>query len=229
MDLDPSTDTAKTAAFVPVLANLLGRWNSAVVIDSCFALSCLCESSKNLIQQIVDAKVPALLVELLGSQDLNGIVSSAINVLGKIVSGNESQTQAVIDSQALPALKRLLHSDNNEVVMNVCWVISNITAGTSHQIQSVVDANIFPDILAILRRNDFKTITEAAWVIKQAVSTRRTSVDQMDYLASIGCGHFLNNLLTSNCNETVFIALRALDTFLLFGFEVEQIVKFNGE
>jgi len=75
----------------------------------------------------------------------------ALRVVGNIVTGNESQTQLIIDNNALPSLLTLLSSTNDGVRKDTCWAISNITAGTEEQIQAVIDSDIIPKVISLLK------------------------------------------------------------------------------
>jgi len=86
------------------------------------------------------------------------------------VTGNDSQTQKMIDSGTLVALPKLLESSKDALRKEACWTISNITAGSVHQIQSVINAQLIPPLIKILSYDEFKTKKEAAWAISNATS-----------------------------------------------------------
>lgn len=60
------------------------------------------------------------------------------------------QTDSVLKANALPRLKKLLHSDKSNLVKEAAWTISNVVAGTPDQIQKVIDAELLPDIIEVL-------------------------------------------------------------------------------
>jgi hypothetical protein len=59
----------------------------------------------------------------------NQIVVPALRTLGNIVSGDDNQTQAVIDANVLPALTALLVNSKKNIRKETCWMLSNIAAG----------------------------------------------------------------------------------------------------
>jgi len=71
--------------------------------------------------------------------------------VGNIVTGNETQTDAVLREGALPRLRKLLTSSRINIVKEAAWSISNVTAGTQEQIQAVIDADIIPVIINVLK------------------------------------------------------------------------------
>ena len=51
------------------------------------------------------------------------------------MTGNDTQTQRVLDLDVIKSLKSLLSSSTDTVLKETCWTISNITAGNVNQIQ----------------------------------------------------------------------------------------------
>lgn len=98
------------------------------------------------------------------------VVSAALRAVGNVVTGDDAQTQAVLNCAPLPSLLALLRHAAEPQRKEACWTLSNITAGNAHQIQAVIDADIFPTLIDILRHAEFKTRKEAAWAITNATS-----------------------------------------------------------
>ena len=64
------------------------------------------------------------------------VLVPALRTVGNIVTGDDHQTQIVINCSALPYLLNLLTtSPKKSIKKEACWTISNITAGTKAQIQ----------------------------------------------------------------------------------------------
>ena len=64
------------------------------------------------------------------------VLVPALRTVGNIVTGDDNQTQIVINCNALPYLLNLLTtSPKKSIKKEACWTISNITAGTKAQIQ----------------------------------------------------------------------------------------------
>lgn len=98
------------------------------------------------------------------------VQTPALRSVGNIVTGDDIQTQVVVNCGVLSPLLSLLNSPKEAIRKETCWTISNITAGNSQQIQLVIDANIFAPLIDILHRGDFKTKREACWAISNATA-----------------------------------------------------------
>ena len=99
--------------------------------------------------------------------------------MGNIVTGDDVQTQIILNCGCLAALLHLLSSSKDAIRKEACWTISNITAGNPVQIQHVIDANIIPPLIDILGHGDFKTKKEACWAISNATSGGLSKPEQI--------------------------------------------------
>lgn len=75
--------------------------------------------------------------------------------MGNIVTGDDAQTQLVINLNALPALLWMLDNSKKNIRKEACWTLSNVTAGTAEQIQSVINACVFPKLIQLLGSSEF--------------------------------------------------------------------------
>lgn len=63
--------------------------------------------------------------------------------------------------QMLPALVRLLTSEDRMILSDVCWALSYVTDDTSDKIQAVVDSGCIPHLVALLDCDDVSIVTPA--------------------------------------------------------------------
>lgn len=117
----------------------------------------------------------------------------ALRTIGNIVTGDDIQTQVVLNCNVLATLQGLLGSPKDSIRKEACWTISNITAGTTAQIQvglwcgctgfvanahcllmmlpqAVIDSNLIPPLIDLLQNGDFKIQKEACWCISNATT-----------------------------------------------------------
>ena len=141
------------------------------------------------------------------------VLVPALRTVGNIVTGDDMQTQIIINCGALPCLLNLLQTTHKKSIKKeACWTLSNITAGTKDQIQAVLDAGILPPLVNLLATAEFDIKKESAWAISNATSggTR----EQIKYLVQTGCIRPLCDLLTCTDTRIVSIALEGLENIL---------------
>jgi hypothetical protein len=177
------------------------------------------------ISSVTESGVCRRLVELL-IHSSTSVQTPALRSVGNIVTGDDVQTQVIINCGVLPTLLKLLSSPKEGLRKEACWTISNITAGNCAQIQAVIDANIIPPIINIMALADFKTRKEACWAISNATSGGLNKPEQIKYLVSQGCVRPLCDLLVCADNKIIQVALDGLENILKVG-ESEKVEGIN--
>lgn len=208
----PSFEMVKPA--LGTLAHLIYFDDEEVLTDACWALSYLSDGINDKIKAVVESGVVKRLVELLLHQSV-AVQTPSLRTVGNIVTGDDVQTQFVINVSALPCLLNLLNSPKKSIRKEACWTISNITAGNKEQINAVMEANIIPPLIQILTNADFDVKKEAAWAISNATSGGTPL--QIKYLVEQGCIEPLCNLLTVHDARIVSVALEGLENILRVG------------
>lgn len=155
------------------------------------------------------------------------VQTPALRSVGNIVTGDDVQTQVIINCGALTALLSLLSSNKDGIRKEACWTISNVTAGNSTQIQGVIDANIMPSLIHLLSNGDLKTRKEACWAISNATSGGLQKPDQIRYLVQQGCIKPLCDLLACPDNKIIQVALDGLENILKVG-EIDKEAAGEG-
>ena len=141
---------------LPTLAKLVDSVDEEVIIDSCWAVSYLSDGPNDKIQAVIEAGIPRKLVELLGHAS-TGVQTPALRSIGNLVTGDDIQTQVIINCGALPALLSLLSSPKESIkkeayrysIKHYCWKYSTNTIDN--------DANFEPPLINLLSNGDIKT------------------------------------------------------------------------
>ncbi|KAJ8491476.1 hypothetical protein OPV22_013197 [Ensete ventricosum] len=215
----PPAPFEQTKPAIQILRHLIHSSDEEVLTDACWALSYLSDGTNDKIQSVIETGVCPRLVELLLHPSPTVLIP-ALRTVGNIVTGDDSQTQLVIDKGALPCLFQLLtQSHKKSIKKEACWTISNITAGNRAQIQAVIDANIISPLVHLLQHAEFDIKKEAAWAISNATSG--SSSEQIHYLASQGCIKPLCDLLVCPDPRIVTVCLEGLENILKVG-EIEK-------
>ena len=211
----PQPEFAQVKLALPALARLIHSSDEEVLTDACWALSYLSDGSNDKIQEVINSGVCRRLVELLVHPSASVLVP-ALRTVGNIVTGDDMQTQIIINCGALPCLLNLLTTSHKKSIKKeACWTISNITAGTKEQIQCVVDTGIIQPLVHLLATAEFDIKKEAAWALSNATSGG--SHDQIRFLVSAGCIKPLCDLLVCSDARIITVALEGLENILKVG------------
>ncbi|KAK9084398.1 hypothetical protein Scep_030869 [Stephania cephalantha] len=198
---------------LPALQHLIHSSDEEVLIDACWALSYLSDGTNDKIQAVIEAGVCPRLVELL-IYPSPGVLIPALRTVGNIVTGDDAQTQFVIENRVLPCLYQLLTQNHKKSIKKeACWTISNITAGNRGQIQFS-----YFSMLNLTKK-------EAAWAISNATSGG--SHEQIQYLVTQGCIKPLCDLLVCPDPRIVTVCLEGLENILKVG-EADKEAGKNG-
>jgi importin subunit alpha-1 len=77
-------------------------------------------------------------VSFLG-RDQHKVVVPALRTLGNIATGNENQTEALVQAGCIPYLEMLLSHKKPLIRREAAWIISNVSAGVRSQVyQSII-------------------------------------------------------------------------------------------
>ncbi|KAL6564141.1 hypothetical protein OROMI_015591 [Orobanche minor] len=211
----PQPEFEQVKLALPALNLLLRSSDKEVVTDACWALSYLSDGVNEKIQAVIDAGVCPRLVELL-QHPSPSVLIPALRTVGNIATGDDVQTQAIIDYRSLPCLFNLLTQNyKKSIKKEACWTISNITAGNRDQIQAVIEAGIISPLVLLLQNAEFEIKKEAAWVISNATSGGTN--DQIRFLVHEGCIKPLCDLLICPDPRIVTVCLEGLQNILKVG------------
>ncbi|CAL9046140.1 importin subunit alpha-1b-like [Musa acuminata AAA Group] len=211
---------------LPALERLINSNDEEVLTDACWALSYLSDGTNDKIQAVLESGVCPRLVELL-LHPSPSVLIPALRTVGNIVTGDDVQTQYVINHQALPCLLNLLtHNHKKSIKKEACWTISNVTAGNKEQIQAVIAAGIIGPLVHLLQSAEFDIKKEAAWAISNATSGG--SHDQIKFLVDQGCIKPLCDLLVCPDPRIVTVCLEGLENILKVGEAEKNQVTTGG-
>jgi importin subunit alpha-6/7 len=164
----PSMETIKLA--LPVLARLLYSEDYDTLNDALWALSYFTDSDEGILLQLaVEVGVCSRLPELLRHESPS-IQTPALRCIGNIVTGDEIQTQVIINHGALDSLYYVLQGNRKALKKEACWAVSNVMAGNKEQIQAAVDANLVNQLVVILKGSNKETKREACWALSNTTS-----------------------------------------------------------
>jgi len=202
---------------LPMLAHLLARSNDAdTTVDACWALSYISDGDNDRIVAVVDQGVVPALVTMLKTEKTLQIIP-ALRTIGNIVSGNDKCTQAVVDSDFLPAAAMLLENPKKNIRKETCWALSNIAAGSAAQLAQLMQyPKLISGILeALSQSSEWDVRKEAAWVVSNVATSGQ--VAHLSTLVEEGVVEPLCDLLTQGDSKIILVALDALESILKLG------------
>jgi hypothetical protein len=131
------------------------------------------------------------------------------------VTGDDLQTQVILNCTALPCLLALLSNPKKGIRKEACWAISNITAGNPEQIKEVIDANIIPPLVYILKTDEFDIQKEAAWAISNATSGGKD--EQIRFLVNQAVIPPMCDLFMCNDPKITMVVMEGIENILRVG------------
>lgn len=161
----PQITLEQVAVVLPAIQALLRYDDVDVRQDSGWSLSYLTDTSEEILDLVLRSQILDDVQRCLKSGN-DKVAAPALRVVGNFVSGSDTMTQAIIDTNILSTvIPKLLDRNNTSVTKEACWVLSNILAGTPEQVQAVVNAKLIPRIVRCLLEGEFKVKEEAAWAL----------------------------------------------------------------
>jgi importin subunit alpha-6/7 len=214
----PQPNFEKIRPALPVLRHLLNIHDEETLTDACWALSYISddvgpENAK--IQALCELGIVPSVVQLLAWPSTT-VKTPALRTVGNIVTGNDFQTQTVLDCPELMThLTELLDHEKPSIRKEACWAISNITAGSADQIEYVISSGIVDPLIRLLEFDNFDVQKEATWAITNA--TTGGTAQQLHYLVEKNAIPALCGMLTCRDPKIIVVALDGLQYLLQQG------------
>uniref|UniRef100_A0A175YDN3 IBB domain-containing protein n=1 Tax=Daucus carota subsp. sativus TaxID=79200 RepID=A0A175YDN3_DAUCS len=141
------------------------------------------------------------LVPLLSQLNEHAKLSMLRNATWTLSNFCRGKPQPAFDQMrpVLPALQRLIHSNDEEVLTDACWALSYLSDGTNDKIQAVIEAGVCPRLVELLL-----------------------------YLVSQGCIKPMCDLLVCPDPRIVTVCLEGLENILKVG-EAEKNLGQSGD
>merc|ERR1719170_21718 len=214
----PKPEFSSIKDCIPVLAKLIMKNDPEVLTDSCWALSYVTDDQTQgnvKIQSVIQCPGIAKRLIYLLQHGTSAVQIPALRTIGNIVTGDDNQTQIMLNERPLPALLGTLSCQRKSLRKEACWTISNITAGTSEQIQQVISANLIPPLVNILKEDQFDVQKEAAWALGNITSGGTD--EQTKFVVSQGCIPALCAMFSCDDAKIIIVVLDAIEKILEAG------------
>mmetsp|Transcript_23330 Transcript_23330/g.20234 ORF Transcript_23330/g.20234 Transcript_23330/m.20234 type:complete len:235 (+) Transcript_23330:906-1610(+) len=182
-------------------------------------MSYLSDGNTERIYKVTNTGIVPALIKHLGNPFLS-ILIPVLRTLGNIVTGDENQTNLVLENHGvIGKLFELLNHEKKAVRRETAWTLSNITAGTPEQIEEVIGHSSNITFLINLAEKDAPEVKrEAAWVLSNA--TKHGIPEQIHKLLQAGLIPCFTNLLTEPDNKTLIVVLEGINNILDMGAKI---------
>lgn len=215
----PIPNISQVAPAVPVMANILRGTNDEAKQDALWCLSYISDGTDDNIQTVLNTGIVGTIVGMLS--DESNVVTPALRTVGNIVSGNDDQTQAIIDADLMSHMKYLLNHPKRMVRKEACWVLSNIAAGTHKQISAVIKTKgCCVRVTEMATSAEWEVRKEAIWVISN-IATGGTDGQIMSIIEA-GAIDSVCSILDINDTKMLLVALDAVDNILKLGVKLNK-------
>jgi|TARA_B110000914_G_scaffold171496_1_gene152243 importin subunit alpha-1 len=178
------------------------------VTDALWALSYMTDGPNEQIQVVLNNVALDRIVPYMAPSWRSSIQIPALRVMGNVVSGNDLQTQHVIECGAVPSIVAMLNSHKSSIRKETCWVLSNIAAGSAQQIQLLVDCQVFTPLRVMMNTESYTIVKEIAWIVSNACEGGNAA--QISHIMQVGFIPPICSLLNREDVEEVKMALGIL-------------------
>ncbi|CAK59170.1 unnamed protein product (macronuclear) [Paramecium tetraurelia] len=183
-----------------------------LLIDACWGLSYLSEQ-ENHIDTLIGFGIVDKLALLLQSEK-QSLVIPALRIIGNILTGNEEQTNHVLNTGVLSKFEILLKHKNKAIRREICWSLSNIAAGTAAQVKQIIrNDSLLSSLFEELEKGTPEIKKEIAFILSNSVIY--AELKDLDHLVmSHGLIQKLSSLLDMSDKTVIQVSLEGIFEFL---------------
>eukprot|EP00288_Rhodomonas_lens_P013266 CAMPEP_0177701826 /NCGR_PEP_ID=MMETSP0484_2-20121128/6814_1 /TAXON_ID=354590 /ORGANISM="Rhodomonas lens, Strain RHODO" /LENGTH=519 /DNA_ID=CAMNT_0019213077 /DNA_START=34 /DNA_END=1593 /DNA_ORIENTATION=- len=168
----PEVDLQAAIAALPTLVCLCSSTDEDVIADALWGLCYISEGPDERIQAVLQAGALPIILPFLSHSSCR-LLTPALRTAGNVATGDDVQTQQLLDGGILGLLGMLLSTqrDRKLLLKEVCWTLSNILAGNRQQIQAVIESGLVPRISELAsQETDVKVRREILLALTNALN-----------------------------------------------------------
>jgi hypothetical protein len=132
--------------------------------------------------------------------------------VGNMTTGDDEQTQKLIDAGLLDKLKVLITQGKKFARKDALWCLSNITAGNRAQCLSVLRHSLLLDLVLAMKDCDLELRKEAMWALANLVTS--IAYEEVKELVEMGVLETINESLQYKDPGLLLVALEAVSNIL---------------
>lgn len=94
------------------------------------------------------------------------------------MTGEDTETQTVLDTGVLEDLHLLLNHDDPAIRKETCWTLSNICAGTAEQVAGLIETGILDKLIELAFSDLYEIQRESGWSISNCTALKQPEIIQ---------------------------------------------------
>jgi len=187
------------AGAVPIFVHLLGSPIDDVREQAVWALGNIAGDSHGCRDLVLNHGALGPLMEQLKDTSKISMLRNATWTLSNFCRGKPQPEFSQV-KLALPALARLLHSNDEEVLTDACWALSYLSDGSNDKIQEVINSGVCRRLVELLIHTSASVLVPALRTVGNIVTG-----DDSQTQIIINCGALpcLHNLLTTSHKKSI--------------------------
>lgn len=150
---------------IPAFISLVTSPHQHISEQAVWALGNIAGDGSALRDRVIKNGAVAPLISLLAVPDLSvlntGYLRNVTWTLSNLCRNKNPSPPLTAVQQILPALVRLLHTDDQEVLADACWAVSYLTDGSNDRIGVMVQTGLVPRLVNLLACEQLPVITPA--------------------------------------------------------------------
>jgi len=188
------TQKVVQAGGVQAFIYLLGSPDAELREQAVWALGNIAGDSAQCRDYVLQNNILTPLLQILESEQKQTMLRNSVWALSNLCRGKPQPNFAVIAS-AVPALARLLHSDDSEILTDALWAFSYLSDASDEQVESLLGCGFASRVVELLSHSSHTIQTPALRIVGNIVTGSDKITQSM---LNLGILRHLNTLLQSS-------------------------------
>lgn len=145
----------------------------------------------------------------------SAIIIPALWTIGNFVTGNDEQTDLVIEQGILEVIGNLMGHEEAMIRREAVWTLSNICAGNPSQIARIIETDILDKLIIIATQDSMEIQREAIWSLSNTTACKHAPIIKV--LVEKNIIQTISTWLNKNDSKTLVIILEGIRNILQVG------------
>ncbi|EDO30648.1 predicted protein [Nematostella vectensis] len=219
------TKAVQEGGAVPMFVKLLSSVHDNVAEQAVWALGNIAGDGPLMRNTVIACGALGPLLALIKPSTSIQFLRNVTWTLSNLCRNKNPPPDVTAVQQVLPAIARLILSDDKEVLADTCWALSYLTDGVNERIQLVLDSGVVPKLVELLGYPEVNVLTPALRAIGNIVTGRD---DQTQAVIDTGALFYFRALLTHKKSNIIKEAAWAISNVTAGTAQQIQAVMDSG-